>query len=34
MTLAGAVLSSLSESRQSDRWVNTAAITLGVVSAI
>jgi hypothetical protein len=34
MTLAGAVLSSLSESRQSDRWVNTAAITLGVVTAI
>ena len=34
MTLAGAVLSSLSESRQSDRWINTAAITLGVVTAI
>jgi hypothetical protein len=34
MTLAGAVLSSLSESRQSDRWVKTAAITLGVVTAI
>ena len=34
MTLAGAVLSSLSESRQSDRWINTAAITLGVVTVI
>ena len=34
MTLAGAVLSSLSESRQSDRWLNTASLTLGVVVAI
>ena len=34
MMLAGAVLSSLSESRQSDRWLNTASLTLGVVVAI
>lgn len=34
MTLAGAVLSSLSESRDSDRWLNTATITLGLVAPI
>jgi hypothetical protein len=34
MTLAGAVLSSLNESRDSDRWLNTATITLGLVAPI
>jgi hypothetical protein len=34
MTLAGAVLSSLTESRESEQWLNTASITLGIVAPI
>ena len=34
ITLAGAVLSQISETRESDRWLTTASLTLGLIAPI
>lgn len=34
ITLAGAVLTSISETRESDRWLTTASMTLGLIAPI
>ena len=34
VTLAGAVLTSISETRESDRWLTTASLTLGLIAPI
>jgi hypothetical protein len=34
ITLAGAVLASISETRESDRWLTTASLTLGLIAPI
>ena len=34
ITLAGAVLTSISETRESDRWLTTASLTLGLIAPI